>query len=169
CRSSWCCTPSPPSAWPPPVSGWPPWSSGSPGSSPRCSTSPRSAGRGRRTSGGGRRTRRPARRSAVGHREQLPGALDALELAGAAVGQGDAGAGAQVADGPGHQDLAGVGLGQDPGGEVDGDAADVVAAQLDLAGVEPGPDLDVDVDELVAEGDRRAEGTPGRLEVGPGP
>jgi hypothetical protein len=40
--------------------------------------------------------------------------------------------------------LVGVGLGQDPGGDLDGDAADVVA-QLDLAGVQPGPELEVDV------------------------
>jgi hypothetical protein len=27
---------------------------------------------------------------------------------------------------------------------VDGDAADVIAAQLDLAGVQPGPDMQID-------------------------
>jgi hypothetical protein len=40
------------------------------------------------------------------------------------------------------------GLGHDPGGEVHRDPANVVADQLDLAGVQPDPDLQAVLDEL---------------------
>src|SRR4029453_13456881 len=76
------------------------------------------------------------------------------------------GPGAQVAHGPGDEDLARCGLAQDAGGDVDGDPADVVAADLDLAGVEPGPDLEVDVAELLAQGDRAGNGPSGAVEGG---
>src|SRR5829696_7242523 len=104
--------------------------------------------------------------SAAGHGEQLPVALDALEAAGAAVGQGAVGAGDQVADGPGDEDLPGGGLAEDAGGDVDGDPADVVAADFDLAGVQAGADLEVDVAELLAEADRAGDGPPGAVEGG---
>jgi hypothetical protein len=48
---------------------------------------------------------------------------------------------------------------------VDGDAADVVVvAQLDLTGVQPGADLDVDVAELVTERDRASDRPAGAVE-----
>src|SRR4029453_3241489 len=75
---------------------------------------------------------RSRRRSAAGHGEQLPVALDALEPPGATVGEGAVRAGDQGAHGPGDEDLAGCGLAQYAGGDVDGDPADVVAADLDL-------------------------------------
>jgi hypothetical protein len=53
----------------------------------------------------------------------------------ATVVQDDLGAGDQVMDGPGHDDLAGAGGSHDPRGDVDGDAAHVIAAQLDLTDV----------------------------------
>ena len=75
------------------------------------------AGRGRRTSAAGRRhAGQPSGQPSVtANSRQAPSTPLSWR---ALVGQGDAGAGDQVADGPGHQDLAGVGLGQDPGGEV---------------------------------------------------
>ena len=66
--------------------------------------------------------------------------------------QRDVGAPDQVPDGPGHQDLTGAGGGHDPGGQVDRDPAHVVAAEVDLSGVEPGPDLDPPVSQLLSEG-----------------
>jgi hypothetical protein len=36
----------------------------------------------------------------------------------------------------------------DPSRQVDGDAADVVATQIDLAGVQPGSELDADAGQL---------------------
>jgi len=87
----------------------------------------------------------------------------------AAVGEGAVGAGDQVANGPGDEHLAGGGLGHDPGGDVDGDPAEVAVAQLDLAGVEPGPDGHVDVADLVAEGDRAGDRPAGAVEAGQEP
>jgi hypothetical protein len=49
---------------------------------------------------------------------------------------------------------------------VHGDAADVVAAQLDLAGVQAGPEPEVDVAELLAQGDRAGDGPAGAVEGG---
>src|SRR5829696_3463994 len=60
-------------------------------------------------------------------RVQLPSVRDTLEPAGAAVSEGEPGPGDQVLDRPRAQDLAGLGLGQDPGRDMHRDAADVVA------------------------------------------
>src|ERR687898_2187827 len=73
--------------------------------------------------------------------EQLPGVAEALQGVGSAVLQVDAGAGDQVPDGPRDQHLAGPGGGHDAGPDMDGDAADVVAAQVELADVDSGPDV----------------------------
>jgi len=54
----------------------------------------------------------------------------------AAVGEGELAADHEVADGAGDEDLAGSSEGHDPGAEVDGEAADVVVAELDLAGMD---------------------------------
>jgi hypothetical protein len=48
---------------------------------------------------------------------------------------------------------------------VDRDAADVAVAQLDLAGVQPGPDLDADAGQLVPEGGRAADRPAGPSKV----
>src|SRR5215218_3613679 len=98
--------------------------------------------------------------------EQLPGVAQALEGVGAAVLQGDAGAGDQVPDGPRDQHLAGAGGGHDAGPDVDGDAADVVAAQVELADVDPGPDVQPDLAQLPAEGQGAADGPAGPVEDG---
>jgi hypothetical protein len=73
---------------------------------------------------------------------QLPSVSDALELAPAAVIEGEAGPGDQVLDRARAQDLPGPGLAHDPGRDVDRDATDVVTDQLDLPGVQPNPDLE---------------------------
>jgi hypothetical protein len=48
---------------------------------------------------------------------------------------------------------------------VDGDATDVAVAQLDLAGVQAGPDLEVDAGQLVAEGGGAADPPAGPSKV----
>src|SRR4051794_9497718 len=77
----------------------------------------------------------------VGQGEQLPLAGRPLQLVGALVHEVDAGPHHQVLDGARDHDLAAVRLGCDPRADVDGDAADVGAHQLDLTGVQAGPDL----------------------------
>jgi hypothetical protein len=56
------------------------------------------------------------------------------------------------------------GGGHHPRGDVDGDATDVALAQLDLAGVEARPDLDVDAAQLVPEGGGAADRPAGAVE-----
>ena len=58
---------------------------------------------------------------------QLPSVSDPLELAPAAVIEGEAGPGDQVLDRARGQDLPGPGLAHDPGRDVHRDAAEVVA------------------------------------------
>ena len=59
----------------------------------------------------------------------------------APVGKGEARTSDQVADGARHEYLTGPGQRGDACTEVSGNAADVVAAELDLAGVQTGPNL----------------------------
>src|SRR3954452_16456786 len=73
--------------------------------------------------------------------KQPPLIGDPLERPRPAVLERDAGTGDEVADRARHEHLAGSGQGSDARGDVDGDAADVVAHQLDLAGVDPDPHL----------------------------
>ena len=80
--------------------------------------------------------------------------------------QGDVGAHDQVADGPGGQDVAGLGGRQHPSRDVDRDAADVAVSKLDLAGVQPGSDLDADAAQLVSERGRAADAPSGAVEGG---
>jgi hypothetical protein len=82
-------------------------------------------------------------------REDLPGTRQALELVAAAAFQPDRGAGDQVADGAGDQDLARAGQRGDPGPGVHRDAPDLgCGAVFHLAGVHPGPDLQAKVEKL---------------------
>ena len=67
---------------------------------------------------------------------------DPLELLDPGVVEGDLGAGHQVANRARDEDLPGLGLGHDPGADVDGDPPELVAHDLDLAHVDPGPDVD---------------------------
>src|SRR5512132_3378777 len=104
--------------------------------------------------------------SALDHREQLPGSLDALQRMDAAVLQGDIGSNDQVAHGPGGENLPRPRSGHHPGGDVDRDPTDVIAAQLDLASVQARPDVQADAGQLVAEGGRAADPPAGPVEGG---
>jgi hypothetical protein len=66
----------------------------------------------------------------------------------------------------GHQDLAGGGGGHDPSGDVDRDPAHIVAAQVDLAGVEPGSDLDSARSQLRPQRQGAADAPTGPVEDG---
>src|SRR5436305_15314364 len=77
--------------------------------------------------------------SAAGRRgEQLPAVWDALELVFAAIGEGDPRARDEVPDRARDEHLPFAGVFADARGDVDCDAADVVAHDLTLAGVNPG-------------------------------
>src|SRR4029450_8596132 len=84
--------------------------------------------------------------------EEWPLVGDAFERMGAAISEWDARAADEVGDGAGDEDFVGLGEGLAALGDVDGDAADVVAVQLDLAGVEPDPHVDADGADRVADG-----------------
>src|SRR5687768_5267610 len=77
----------------------------------------------------------PAACSAV-EREQRPAAVDAAQLAHAALLEAEAGADHGAVDGPRHEHLSGCRERRDARGDVHGHAADVVADHLALAGVE---------------------------------
>jgi hypothetical protein len=71
----------------------------------------------------------------------------------AAFGTADTGAGGQVHDGPGNEDLAWRCCVLDPLGDVHGDAGDVVAADLDLADMDTRPDDGADRVRLIGRRD----------------
>src|SRR5687767_13101218 len=78
-------------------------------------------------------------------REELPLVAHAPERVGPPVLQVEVRPGDQVPDGAGHQDLSrGCGV-HDPGPDVDADPPDVRPPILDLAGVQPGPDVQPEV------------------------
>jgi hypothetical protein len=100
---------------------------------------------------------------------QLPGVGNALELVGAAVVEGEAGPGDQVLDRARAQHLPRLGLGEDAGRDMHGDPAEVVADQLDLAGVQASPDLEAVLGQLSPDGVGGPDG-PGRaVEAGQEP
>jgi hypothetical protein len=72
----------------------------------------------------------------------------------------------QIPHGPGGQDLPGPGRGHDPRRDVHGDSPDVAVAELDLAGVQSGADLQADPLELLAERGHAAERPAGAVEGG---
>src|SRR6185369_1181586 len=76
--------------------------------------------------------------------EHPPFAADALELAGAAVNEVQAGADRQLAGGGRDERGAGLGGGHEAGSQMNRDPAEVVARDLHLAGMDTRPDLDVE-------------------------
>jgi hypothetical protein len=72
---------------------------------------------------------------------EMPAAYT-FELPLAAVGEDDSGPGDEILDGARYEHFARLGRRCDTGARVHGDPADLVAHQLTLAGVKPGPDLD---------------------------
>src|SRR5215208_1916249 len=109
---------------------------------------------------------RPGGASSGPDGEEPPLAADALEGVGAAVLEHVVRPGDQVVDGAGHQHLAGSGGRHHPGRDMHADAADVVAPELDLAGVDPGPDLDPAVPQPVTEAGGAADPAAGPVEQG---
>jgi hypothetical protein len=88
---------------------------------------------------------------------------------GAAVGKWDARSADELGDGPREEDFVGLGVRLDSLGDVDGDAADVVAILLDLAGVETDPHVDADAAHAVADGTGAAHRSPGPSKVARNP
>src|SRR3954468_19763481 len=80
----------------------------------------------------------------AGDCEEAPFAGGALQRLHAAVGELEAGADDQLAHRAGNEDFARRRQGSDSGADVDRHAADVVADQLDLAGVDAGPHIQPD-------------------------
>src|SRR5215218_4890228 len=101
--------------------------------------------------------------------EQLPGTLDTLQRLWSTVVQGDVRAYDQVPYRPGGKDLTRSSRRHHPGRDVDGDAADIAIAQLDLTGVQPRSDLEPDAAQLVSEGGRAAHRPPRAVEGGQDP
>ena len=93
-------------------------------------------------------TSAPRKSGAACDGEHLPVAGNALEGVAAPVVERDAAAGNEVAHSRRHVDLAGTRERRDPCADVHGDARDVVAAQHALADVQPGPDLEIELDGL---------------------
>src|SRR6266568_3924967 len=67
---------------------------------------------------------------------------------------------------PRDEDLSPFGDGHDPGGEMNRDAADVLASDLDLAGVDAGADGQLERLELPPEAGREPDGSTGAVEGG---
>src|SRR3954470_838492 len=87
--------------------------------------------------------RPPSQHSIVGGK-QAPCSGHALELVFATIGEGESGAGEQVVHGARYDDLAGAGSGCHTGADVHGEAADALAAHLDLTRVHTRPHFDPD-------------------------
>lgn len=101
--------------------------------------------------------------------KQLPWLVNPLQGMGSSVLYRDVSAGNQVPDRSRDEDLAGPGRGHHSGGKVHRDPADVVVALLDLAGMQPGPDLEADAAQLVPERGCTADPPAGAVEGGQDP
>jgi hypothetical protein len=101
--------------------------------------------------------------------EELPWVRDAFKRAGAAIGKGDAGAADEVGDGTGDEDFVGLGVRLHALGDVDGDAADIVTVEFDLAGVQPYSYMDADGAHGVADGTGAAHSSAGPVKDGQEP
>ena len=80
----------------------------------------------------------------------------------ATVDEGEAGPSHQILDRPRAQHFPRPSLGQDPSRDVHRDPADVIADQLDLASVQPDPDLQAPLGQLGPDGLGRADRPVGR-------
>src|SRR5262245_47775220 len=88
------------------------------------------------------------------HGEELPTPGDTFELVLAAIVEFEPRTRDQVGECPRDKDLVGFGEIAHALADVDGDAGDIVASYLDLAGVKPGPDGHSDRGQRVADGHR---------------
>src|SRR2546423_14438429 len=96
----------------------------------------------------------------------MPCSGDAFELVVAFVGELHAGAHNKLCHGSRRPDFACAGFGCDAGGDVDGDAADVVAADFDLAGVDAAADVEPERTGGIAGRTGTLEGRGGSVEGG---
>src|SRR6266545_7499610 len=96
--------------------------------------------------------------------EQAPFARHAFERVQTAIGKGYSGARYEVLDRTGHEHLARLRVGGNACPDVDGDAADVVVAELDLSGVQAGADLDAESTHIVADAGSATNGACGAIE-----
>src|SRR5882724_10673050 len=94
----------------------------------------------------------PAASHSALHREETPLPGHAAEVVGATIHEAQARAGDQILHGAGDEDLAGRGARRHPSPDVDGNAPHIVAHQLALARVQPGPDLDPERADAFANG-----------------
>src|SRR5262249_34969786 len=92
-----------------------------------------------------------------GKKTPLPG--HAVEVVRATAYEAQAGAGHQVLHRAGDEDLARCAARRHPGADVAADASHVFAHQLALTRVQPGPDLDPERADAVADGARAADGS----------
>src|SRR5580765_6182872 len=83
-----------------------------------------------------------------GHGKQEPFAGQALQAHSAALVEGDARSGDEVADRAGDEDLVRGCLSRDPGADVHGDAHELVPDALALAGVQAASDAEADALDL---------------------
>ncbi len=83
-----------------------------------------------------------------------------------AAGEGDPGSGDEVLHGARYKDLGGLCEGCDAVCDVHGGTGDVVAGEVDFAGVDSGSYLDSERGSVVANGGCAADRLPGRLEGG---
>src|SRR5262249_46626592 len=86
------------------------------------------------------------------HREESPLSGDAVEAVHPTIDEAQARARHQILHGAGNEDLGGCGGRHYPGSDVHGDPPHVVPHQLTLARVEPGPDLDPQGADPIADG-----------------
>src|SRR5437588_4146831 len=70
--------------------------------------------------------------------EQLPFALDALELVASVILEAQPGPEEQISDGAGHEHFTGRSDVESAGGQVDRDPGDIPSGELALACVDPG-------------------------------
>src|SRR5512132_493957 len=96
--------------------------------------------------------------------EELPLVGDAFERVGAAISERDARAANKVDDGARDKDFVRPRERLDSLGDVDGDAADVVTAQLDFPSVEAATHTDADGEERIANGAGAAHRSPRPIE-----
>ena len=82
--------------------------------------------------------------------------------------EGEIRAGRELAHGARDDDLAIARLGQGAGGDVEPDPADVVAAELDLTGVDRGPDVEPDAGQRAPQREGAAQRPGRRVERGEG-